>query len=97
MHTFCAAINKRLEALRVLRVYKVHKRGIYPATGLNRIQSADHEVELHVIVVILILNLSVITRVIMRAKLLGNKNTYGVTFTPGTRFIMKSAATMAFG
>lgn len=57
--TFSTTVNERLQTLRVLRVDEVHKRGVHPSPRLNRIETADDEVELHVEVVVFVLDLSV--------------------------------------
>ena len=61
------------------------------------VQATDDEVELHVIVVVLVLDLPIVPGMTMSKVLDVLRATYGVTFTPGTRFMMYSAATVAFG
>lgn len=109
--TFRSTINQWLETLRHLWVDQIHQRSAHPPSGVNRIQATDDEVELHVIIVVLVLNLAVISGrekvhtqewcqqlwCTCAAQPLGSGGTHGVTLTPGTRFMMNSAATIAFG
>ena len=56
--TFSATVNQWFETLWILRVDEIDECGVDPSTGFNRVQTADDNVELHVIVVILVLNLA---------------------------------------
>ena len=55
--TFCAAVYERFQALRILLIYHVNKCGIDPPPCFNRVKTADDEVELHVVCLILVLDL----------------------------------------
>jgi len=56
--TFSTAINKWLQAFDVVIVYHSDQRRVYPSSGLNTVKSTDNNVELHVIVLIFILDLA---------------------------------------
>lgn len=96
--TFCAAVNERFQTLWVLRINQVYERRVDPPTRLHRVEATNHEIELHVIVVVFVLNLSKVAASYMQRESSSQEaRTYGVTFTPDTRFITYSAATIAFG
>ena len=59
--TFCPAVNQWLHTLWILRIHEIYERCIDPTSRFYRIETADNEIELHVVVVIFILDLSVIT------------------------------------
>lgn len=58
--TFSAAIDQRLETFWDLWVDEVDESGAHPPASVDRVQSADDEIELHVVVVIFILNLAMV-------------------------------------
>jgi hypothetical protein len=71
---------------------------VYPPPCLDRVQTAYNEVKLQVVVLGLILYLSKVSAMVRcLAIVIRNGTAYGVTFTPGTRFIINSAATVALG
>lgn len=98
--TFSSAVNQWFQTLGFLRIYEIYEHSIDPTSCFYRIESADDDIELHVVLVIFVLNLSIKTvpSVIRRNRVLGSMGSaHGVTFTPGTRFMIYSAATVAFG
>lgn len=96
--TFSSTVYQRLQALRVLRIHEIHERRVDPSSRLNRVQAADDKVELHVVIVVFVLDLSIETAEISTTDAtLELCFTHGVTFTPGTRAMMNSAATIALG
>ena len=58
MCTFCASIDEGLQTLRLFWVYHVDEGCIDPATGFDGIEATDDKVELHVILFVLVLDLS---------------------------------------
>ena len=61
LKTFSSSVNHGLEAFWILWVNEVDKSCVYPAPSFYGIKTADNEVELHIVVVIFILNLPEIT------------------------------------
>ena len=59
MHTLCATVNKRLQALRVLGINQVHQCCVHPSTRFYGVEATNDEIELHVEVVVLVLDLPV--------------------------------------
>ena len=59
--TFCAAIDERLKALLIFRVHHVDECGIHPSSGFNRVETADDNVELHVVFFTLVLDSAVVS------------------------------------
>lgn len=59
-HTFRASVDQRLQALRVLLVHQPDQGRAHPPPRVDRIESADDHVELHVVVVVLVLDLAVV-------------------------------------
>ena len=57
--TLGTTVNQRLQALRVLRVDQVHQGRVHPPTRLDGVKTTNNEVELHVEVVVLVLDLPV--------------------------------------
>jgi hypothetical protein len=57
-NTFCTAINEWLETLWVIWVNHSHKSRVYPSSSLNTIETTDDYLELHVIVLIQVLDFS---------------------------------------
>lgn len=55
--TFGSAINHGFKAIGVIFVYHIDKSRVYPPTSLNRIKATNNDMELHIIVFILVLNL----------------------------------------
>lgn len=97
MRTFCTTINQRLETLWILWIYQVYESRINPSSSFHRIETANDQVKLHVVIVILVLDLSIVSEEAIRTSHIVCRAAHGVTFTPGTRFMMNSAATIAFG
>ena len=95
--TFCSPVDQRFDEIAVF-LSDLDQSGIDPSSSRNGIQASDDDIELLVEGLRVILDLamiSVVTHVSMR---FGSAEamTYGVTLTPGTRFMMNSAATVAF-
>ena len=61
IHTFGSTINEGLQTLRVVRVNHVHKCGVDPSPRLYGVETTDDEVELHVVVLVLVLDLAKVT------------------------------------
>jgi hypothetical protein len=59
---FCSSVNERLETLRILRINHPDKSGIDPPPGLDTIQTTYNDLELHVVILVLVLNLADIWR-----------------------------------
>lgn len=96
--TFSASIDQGLQALWHLWIDHVDKRRVDPPSGFYRIEPANDDIELHVIVFAFVLDLSVVSKLMMSFRRSDSGvGAHGVTTTPGTRFIMNSAATVAFG
>lgn len=55
-----AAVDERLEAVGVVAVDEVDEGGADPPARVDRVEAADDEVELHVVVVVLVLDLAVV-------------------------------------
>lgn len=60
--TLGAPIHKRLQTLHVVHVHHFAEFVVDPAAGFNAVEPANHNVELHVIIVVLVLNLATIGR-----------------------------------
>ncbi len=60
-NTFCSAVNQWLHTFRILRIHEIYERCIDPTSCFYRIETADDEIELHVVVVVFVLNFSMIT------------------------------------
>jgi hypothetical protein len=60
--TFCSPVNERLQTLRILRINHPDKSGIDPPSGLDTIQTTDDDLELHVVILVFVLNLADIRR-----------------------------------
>jgi len=58
--TFGASINQRLQAVWVFFINQSNQCSINPSPSLNTVQSANDNVELHVEIVVLVLNLTVV-------------------------------------
>jgi len=56
--TFSAAIHKRLQTSLVIHIHHAHKCRIDPPPGFDTVESTDDNVELHVVVLILVLDLA---------------------------------------
>lgn len=97
MQTFCTTVDEWLQALRDLRIYHVDESRVDPPSRFHRVQATDDKVELHVVFLVLVLDFPIKPRTAMRNIQREESRTHGVTFTPGTRFMMNSAATVAFG
>jgi hypothetical protein len=59
--TFGATVDEGLEAFRNFRVNKIDESSIDPATRLHRVQSADYEVKLHIIIVAFVLDFAMVS------------------------------------
>lgn len=57
-HTFGAAVNEGLKALRVVGVHEIDEGSVDPSPRFHRVKSTDDEVELQVIVIVLVLYLA---------------------------------------
>jgi hypothetical protein len=55
--TLSATVDQGFQALWVLRVDKVDERGVHPSPRLDRVEPANDEVELHVVIVAFVLDL----------------------------------------
>lgn len=60
LEPFGATVDQRLEGLWVLHVHHVDERGVDPATRLDAVQAADDQLELHVVLLVLVLDLAVV-------------------------------------
>ena len=60
MHTLGTTVNQWLKTLRVLWIHHVHKCRVDPPTSFYGIETADDEVELHVVVIVLVLDFAVV-------------------------------------
>ena len=56
MFTFGTAVNQWFQAFRIFRVDEVHESRIHPAPRFDRIKAANNKIELHVVIVIFILD-----------------------------------------
>lgn len=62
LEALSAAVDERLEAVRVLHVDHLNELGVDPAARRDRVQTSDDDVELHVELVGVILDLAVVGR-----------------------------------
>ena len=60
--TFCSTVDQRFKTLWVLHVHHIHQGSVDPATRFDTVETADYHLELHVVFLILILNLSIVWR-----------------------------------
>lgn len=59
--TFCPAVDQWFQTLWILRVDEIYERRIDPTSCFHRVETADDEIELQVVFVTFVLNLSIIT------------------------------------
>ena len=59
--TFRSTVNEWLQTLGVFWVYHVDEGRVNPSPRLNRVKTTDDEVELHVVVLVLVLDLAKVT------------------------------------
>jgi hypothetical protein len=59
--TFCASIDQGFDTFWIFRVNHVHKSRVDPPPGFYRVETADHQTELHIVVITLVLNLAVVS------------------------------------
>lgn len=62
LEAFGAAVDERLERVRVVHVNHVAQLGVYPPAGLDAVQPADDKLELHIEVVVKLLDAAVMRR-----------------------------------
>jgi hypothetical protein len=58
-HTLRTTINQWLQGLEVILIHHSHERSIDPSTSFHTVEPADHHLELHVVILILVLDLAV--------------------------------------
>lgn len=59
--TFCTTIDQWFQAFFILRIHHIDESGINPSTRTDGVQASDDDVELHVEVLVVVLNLVVMT------------------------------------
>lgn len=67
-NTFSSAIDQWFQALWVLWIYQIDQSRVDPSTCFDGIQAANDEVELHIVVIIFILDLSIVSAVVLSFK-----------------------------
>lgn len=60
--TLGSAIDEWLQTFWVFGINEVDERGIDPATSFDRVETTYNKIELHVIVIVLVLNFSKVSR-----------------------------------
>ena len=60
IRTFRAAVDERFQALRIFWVDEVYECCVDPSPCFYRVQATNYEVELHVVVIILVLDFAVV-------------------------------------
>jgi hypothetical protein len=97
MFTFGTTIDQRLQAFGIFGIYEINESRVHPAPSFNGIETTYDKIELHVVIIVFVLDFAKVPEIIV-SKGSGSKvRTDGVTLTPGTRFITNSAATVALG
>lgn len=59
--TLRTTVNERFETLWNVRVDEIDERRAHPPSSIHRVESTDDNVELHVIVVVLVLNFAIVS------------------------------------
>ena len=57
-HTFSTTIDQWLQALGILHVNHADKSRINPSSGLDAVETADDNLELHIVILVFVLNLA---------------------------------------
>jgi hypothetical protein len=59
-HTFSASIDQRLQAFRVFHIHQIYQSRVDPSPSFDAVQTANNNIELHVEVIVLVLNLAIV-------------------------------------
>lgn len=58
--TFGAAVDQGLQAVEVVPIHHADQRSVDPSSCFNTVEPADNKVELHVVILVLVLNLAAV-------------------------------------